>query len=282
MPRMLDSTMAPLALFLAAACVMVVGQAGRAAALEIIGHRGASHDAPENTLAAFRLAFERGADGVEGDFYLSADGHVVCIHDARTKRTSDADLSVAGSTLAELRQLDAGSWKHPRYAGEPVPTLAEVLEALPRGKRLFIEVKCGPEIVPMLRRDIEASGVSRRQLAIIAFDAEVIAASRKAMPQIKAHWLTGWKKPAGRTHYTPSPEKVLETLGRIHASGLDAQANAEVMTPELVGRLRDAGFEVHCWTVNDPKLARQMIRAGVQSITTDRPGWLGGQLDAAR
>ncbi|MDA1056051.1 MAG: glycerophosphodiester phosphodiesterase family protein, partial [Planctomycetota bacterium] len=77
----------------------------------IIAHRGGSHDAPENTLAAFRLAFEQGADGIEGDFYLTRDNRIVCIHDADTKRVADKTLVVAESSLAELKRLDVGSWK---------------------------------------------------------------------------------------------------------------------------------------------------------------------------
>ncbi|MFV2065815.1 MAG: glycerophosphodiester phosphodiesterase family protein, partial [Pirellulales bacterium] len=97
----------------------------------IVGHRGASHDAPENTLAAFQLAWQRGADGVEGDFYLTSDGHIVCIHDADTERVAGEKLIVAESTLADLRQLDVGAWKGERWRGEKIPTLEEVLATVP-------------------------------------------------------------------------------------------------------------------------------------------------------
>ncbi len=83
----------------------------------IVGHRGASHAAPENTLAAFDLAWQEGADGAEGDFRLTRDGRIVCIHDEDTERTAGKKLVVATTTLAELQQLDVGSWKDPRYAG---------------------------------------------------------------------------------------------------------------------------------------------------------------------
>ncbi|MDP6721144.1 MAG: glycerophosphodiester phosphodiesterase family protein, partial [Pirellulaceae bacterium] len=93
----------------------------------IVAHRGASYDAPENTLAAFRLAWRQGADGIEGDFYLTKDGQIVCIHDADTKRTAGVSRQVAKSTLAELRELDVGRWKDEEFAGERMPTLQQVL-----------------------------------------------------------------------------------------------------------------------------------------------------------
>src|SRR5689334_354029 len=107
----------------------------------VVAHRGASHEAPENTLAAFRLAWEQGADAIEGDFYLTRDREIVCIHDDNTKRTSGEDLSVAASTLAQLRRLDVGRWKDPKWKGERIPTLTEVLATIPAGKRIFIEIK---------------------------------------------------------------------------------------------------------------------------------------------
>src|SRR6185369_848081 len=88
----------------------------------LIAHRGASRDAPENTLAAFRLAWQQGADGIEADFRLTRDGRVVCLHDASTGRTAGVDLAVAEASLEELKRLDVGGWKGARWAGERIPT----------------------------------------------------------------------------------------------------------------------------------------------------------------
>ncbi len=112
----------------------------------IVGHRGASSDAPENTLAAFRLAFDQGADGIEGDFYVTADQQIVCIHDKDTKRTAGESLDVAKSTLHQLRQLEYGSWFHERFRGEPIPTFGDVIKLVPSGKWFVIELKSGPEL----------------------------------------------------------------------------------------------------------------------------------------
>ncbi|RMF37016.1 MAG: glycerophosphodiester phosphodiesterase, partial [Planctomycetota bacterium] len=96
-----------------------------ASAQKIIAHRGASFDFPENTLVAFRHAWEQGADGIEGDFYLTADGQIVCIHDPDTERTGGQQLMVEQSTLEQLRGLEYGSWKDRRFAGESIPTLED-------------------------------------------------------------------------------------------------------------------------------------------------------------
>lgn len=101
----------------------------------ITAHRGASYDAPENTLAAINLAWEQGADAIEADFYLTRDGQIVAFHDRTAKRTGGVDRAVESMTLAELKQLDVGSWKSAAFAGEPVPTFVEVLANIPAGKR---------------------------------------------------------------------------------------------------------------------------------------------------
>ena len=129
----------------------------RSDAVEIIGHRGASSEAPENTLASFRLAWAQHADAGELDIYLSKDGEVVVIHDATTRRVGKRSRRVVDQTLAELKQLDVGQWKGSKWAGERIPTLAEVLSTIPDGKRLFIEIKCGPEVIPPLVKVLETA-----------------------------------------------------------------------------------------------------------------------------
>ena len=137
-------------------------------ATEIVAHRGASFDAPENTLPAVRLAWEKNADAVEVDIHLSLDGKIVVIHDDNTKRTAAVDKLVSEQTLATLKKLDAGSWMDPQWKGTTIPTLEETIATVPAGKRLFIEIKCGVEVVPELERVIEESG-KRDQVVVIGF-----------------------------------------------------------------------------------------------------------------
>ena len=111
----------------------------------IVAHRGASHEAPENTLAAFKRAWALGCEAVELDVRVTADNQVVVIHDATTLRIGGVDRRVADQTLAELQQIEIGEWKHIKYKGERIPTLAQALATMPAGRTLFVEIKTGKE-----------------------------------------------------------------------------------------------------------------------------------------
>jgi glycerophosphoryl diester phosphodiesterase len=242
------------------------------AQLLIIGHRGASFDAPENTLASFKLAFEQNADGIEGDFYLTKDGRIVCIHDKRTKRTAGGvDLDVTSSTLEELRRLDFGAWKNPKYAGERIPTLEEVLAVVPAGKLLCIEIKCGPEILPALEETLSKSRVSGGQIRIISFNADVIAAAKQRLPRIKAHWISDYKQDKKTNQWSPTRETILKTLKGCRADGYNSQANFTFFDKGLVDRLKSMGLETQAWTVDKPADAKRLKEMGVFAITTNRP-----------
>ena len=239
----------------------------------IVAHRGASHEAPENTLAAFELAWKQDADAIEGDFYLTSDGEIVCIHDKTTGRVApdQPELTVETSTLEQLRQIDVGSWKDAKFAGERIPTLQEVLAVVQQGKRIFVEIKCGPEIVPVLRKQLTASGLRDEQIVIIAFNKAVVQACRQSMPQYKCNWLTGYKQKDEQAAWTPSRSEIITSLRQTNATGLGTQDNQEVIDRSFVDSVRDAGCEFHVWTVNDLDAARRLAALKVDSITTDRP-----------
>lgn len=236
----------------------------------LVAHRGASHDAPENTLPAFELAWEQGADAIEGDFHLTSDGRIVCIHDFDTQRVSGTKRIVKSSTLEELRTLDAGEWFHPKWKGVRIPTFQEVAATVPAGKNLYIEVKCGPEIVPELLREIQVSGLQDSQIAIISFNAPVIREMKEQAPQFKALWLTSFEKVSP---LKPSEDEVLATLREIKADGFSSRADAR-LTSEYINTLSNAGFEYHCWTVDAPEVARKFLKLGALSVTTNRPAFL--------
>jgi glycerophosphoryl diester phosphodiesterase len=244
----------------------------------IIGHRGASHDAPENTLAAFRLALAQGADGFEADFYLTVDNHVICFHDKDTERLCGKKLLVTQTPFDELRALDVGSWKGPRWKAEKMPTMKQVLEIVPEGKKIFIELKSGPEIIAPMAQLIESSSLSPDQIVIISFHADAIAAAKKRLPDIRAHWLSGYEEQQdGRL--TPTKEEVAATIRRIGADGFGSKAEPKHFDAAFIEHLRDSGCrEFHVWTVNEPPIARFYQQLGAWSITTDRPGWLREQL----
>jgi glycerophosphoryl diester phosphodiesterase len=242
--------------------------AGHAEEPLIVAHRGASRDAPENTIPAFQLAWEQGADAIEGDFHLSKDGEIVCFHDADTKRVAGTQLVVRQSTLAELKQLDVGATHGVAFNGTRIPTIAEVFATIPQGKKIFIEVKCGAEIIPTLLNEIDQSGLTQEQIVVISFNKQVIQQLKIKAPQYKASWLCSFNKQE-TGEITPALATVLKTLKQIQADGLSSNTAVPASVIEAVSQ---QGYEWHVWTINDLNTARRMQALGVLSITTDVPG----------
>ena len=156
-----------------------------ATAQNIVAHRGASYDAPENTVAAMKLAFEQGADGVEADFYLTSDGHIVCSHDKDTERTAGVKHVIVETPLEVLRKLDVGSWKNEKYRGERMPTFAEIAETIPSDKKFIIELKVGPEIVAPLKEALAKTDLEDDQILIICFNEKTVAECKKLLPELE-------------------------------------------------------------------------------------------------
>lgn len=265
-----------LILFVAAGCAISEPRGGPA----VVAHRGASHEAPENTLASVELAWREGADAAEVDIFLTRDGEIAVIHDETTKRTTRVDWMVASRTLAELRTLEAGSWKASRYAGERIPTLDEVLSAVPDGKQLLVEIKCGPEVIPRLRRAIEESGKQPEQVRIIGFGLETVRQVRLDLPRHRVCWLSSWKKDRKTGQWLTTVESLVAAARDAGVHGLSLRADGP-LDEEAVRQIREAGLEFHVWTVNDEELALRMAALGADSITTDRPAWLADLLARA-
>jgi glycerophosphoryl diester phosphodiesterase len=250
--------------------------ASPAPAVEIVAHRGASYDAPENTLAAHLLAWEQGADLVETDVHLTRDGELIVIHDKTTPRTTGRPGVVAELTLAELRGLDAGTWKDPRFRGERLPTLDEQLMRIPAGKRMLVELKVGPEVVPALARSLARCGATPAIVTLISFNAATLREIRRTLPSYRTLYLMGYKAPAPGDPKAKAPPRIEDVIVEARAAGftgLDLQYTWP-LTPADVARIRAAGLELHVWTVDDLDVARRWIGLGVASVTTNRPGWL--------
>lgn len=237
--------------------------------VELIAHRGESADAPENTLAAVKLAWERGVPSVEIDVHLTRDDSLAVIHDADTRRTTGVQRVVRESTLAELRALDAGRWKGARWADEPIPSLEDVLATVPENGRLFIEVKVGPEAIPAVARAIESSGKRPDQLAIISFQADAVAEAKRRLPEIDAFYLASFRQDSVTGRWTPGIDELIRTAREIGADGLDLSVRGPVYA-DFIRRVKDAGLGIYIWTVDDPAIAWSMILAGVEGITTNR------------
>ena len=250
-------------------------------AVEIVAHRGASFDAPENTLAAQRLAWKQNADAVETDLRLTKDGKILVIHDATVKRTAGGrDVQVVDLIFEEARTLDAGAWKGSQFRGEKLPSLDEQLAAIPTGKRLFIELKVGPEIVPELARTLARANVNERHVTIISFNFDTLREVRRVLPHLPTQFLVGYRSPeASKTDSKPQPslDEVVARAVTGGFTGLDLQ-HTWPLSPDDLKKIRDAGLELHVWTVDDPAIAQRWIGFGVKSITTNRPGWLREKL----
>lgn len=229
----------------------------------VIAHRGLSARAPENTLTAVRLAIAAGADMVEVDVTITADGHVICLHDATLDRTTDGRGPATGSTLAAIRRLDAGSWFAPRFAGEPVPTLDEVLE-LAEGRTLVnIEIKSeavGHGIVEGVAEAIRQRRALDR-VVVSSFSPEALRRMKLGHPEIATVSLLDRELHAGR-----DPLEIVQEVG---SRGLNL--SRKDVTPELVERCHRHGLPVGVYTVNSEREMRRLIRMGVDSIFTDRP-----------
>jgi len=255
--------------------LVVVCPLSMANAVEITAHRGASHLAPENTLAAVNLAWQLGADSVEIDIFRTVDGKIVAIHDQDTRRTAGVKLKVTDTPLDRLRKLDVGRWKGQGWAGQQIPTLEEILTTIPDGKRLLIEIKCGKEVMPELHRILAASGKSPEQVAVIAFDHHVLLAAKKAMPKLHVQWVVGTLPERDRLtrNIRVTVQEVIASCRHGRFDGLSVRRDSEI-DEDFVQQFHDAGLELHVWTVNSPEEAKKLVSLGVDAITTDRPGYM--------
>ncbi|MEO6245356.1 MAG: glycerophosphodiester phosphodiesterase [Opitutaceae bacterium] len=246
-------------------------------AVEIVAHRGASYDAPENTVASQELAWKHGADAAEFDVRRTKDGQLAIMHDATTKRTAGRDAKFAELTLAELRQLDAGTWKDAKFAGEKVPTLDEMLQHIAPGKRVVIHIYVGADSVPDLVAAIKRNKITPQQAAIISFDHAPLLAVKKALPSYQALWLANAPSSDPKKKKSPTLDELIRDCRAAGFDGLSFNQNWP-LEPDGVKKIKAAGLLMHVWTVDLPQIAQRWIDLGVDSITTNRAGWLREQL----
>lgn len=235
----------------------------------LVAHRGASGYAPENTMAAFRLALEMKVDGIELDVHMARDGSIVVIHDLTVDRTSNGRGRVGAMTLPELQSLDAGSWfnaafpkkARPEYAGQQIPTLHEVIELVRNRARLYIEMK-DPDLYPDSLESELLSIVRQHEMqdrvVFLSFNQRALRRMRELDPAIPIALLT--------SRLTGDPVKSALSL---HASGLAVLHKR--LTPALVEKVLGSGLSLIAWTVDSPKDLGRMIEAQVNSIITNYP-----------
>ncbi|MGW0390329.1 glycerophosphodiester phosphodiesterase [Streptomyces sp. NPDC003042] len=248
-----------------------------ARAVRVVAHRGASHEHPEHTLAAYRQAIADGADALECDVRLTADQRLVCVHDRRVERTSDGRGVVSGMTYEELRALDFGGWKGAAHAGARVLLFEDLLRealAAPRPVGLAVETKhptraggrLEAELVRMLRQYGLADGSTGR-VEVMSFSRGALTRLHRLAPGLPAVYLMERRirpvRPPYATHAGP---------------GIDL-VRAD---PGLVGRLKAKGLSVRVWTVDEPEDVDLCLRLGVDTIITNRPRAVREYVDTAR
>ena len=242
--------------------------------VRIIGHRGASDDAPENTISSIKEAFRQGADGVEVDVRITKDGKVICIHDKNTLRTTGLSLDINEAKYNELQELDAGSWKSSAWLNEPIPLLDEALEEVPADKEIFIEVKTGLEIIDPLILLIQSSKIQQKNISVISFNDQVIKKIKLCLPNITANLLVA---------FDPSynEEKLPQLLENIGADGVGVQ-NHPKLTRSFVEKIKNLNKNTHVWTVNEGDEAKEYSLMGLSSITTNKPSHIKDCLSASK
>ena len=239
----------------------------RAARPLVIAHRGASADAPENTIAAFELALEQGADAIELDIHLSRDSHPVVIHDFTLERTTDGAGPVGERTVRELKRLDAGGWRGPGFRGQRIQTLQEVLERFRDRARFWVEIKGGshvyPEIEERVVSTLEIYDVTERAL-VQSFDLAALTQVHAINPAILLGALVA--------------EPPLDAPALLKGPARAICPGAHLVNEAVLGRIRQAGLDCYVWTVNEATQMEELARWGVSGIITDRPGLLRSRL----
>lgn len=261
----------------------------------VAAHRGEETLAPENTMASFELAWKQGDPAIELDIHLTKDGQVVVCHDADTFRTSGNKEKVVlkDATLADIQKVDVGSFKGPQFAGQHCPTLKQVYDAMPPGTKCYTEIKSGIDVVPAFVDLYKASGKTPDQIIVISFHADALAASKKALPQLKHYLLASYKQDKATKEWPDHPgvEDWIAEAKKANADGLDLGANAG-LTEARCKQVIDAGLELHVWTnsplnkantsVDDPKVAAQYVAWGAKSVTTNRAALIRESLEKSK
>jgi glycerophosphoryl diester phosphodiesterase len=247
--------------------------AGRPGTPLVVAHRGNSAVAPQNTLAAFEAAWRAGAGSIELDVQLTADGEVVVIHDDTVDATTDGTGALAGLSLGDVRALDAGSWFSPAFAGQRVPTLAEVVDLLHTrpGVELLLEVKGSwtTEQVRKVTEPLRAAGLTDRVIGQ-SFWPETVAALGEADPALRRGLLV-----------LEAGADLLDRCADLGVVTCNPVGTLLLQQPDLVDRLHAAGLQVMVWTLNEPEHWEAAVRLGVDGIITDRPDRLVGWLAAS-
>lgn len=239
----------------------------------IFAHRGLSSEAPENTMAAFKLAKERSIPGIELDIHLTRDDKIVVIHDKTTARTvPGSKLVIAQSSWEELKGLDAGSWKAPGYAGERIPLLSELFEAHGRDFYFDIEIKnrehTDGQLEALLARLLDDFKMDADRVVVSSFNPLMLAKFKAACPRIPTAII-----------YCDDPELPwFLRRGEGRWIGKVDFLKPEHVIPTRMGMILNRAIgrrAVLPWTVDDPAVAQRMLALGCEGVISNTPHTLG-------
>ncbi|MBI6511841.1 glycerophosphoryl diester phosphodiesterase [Proteus sp. PR00174] len=232
--------------------------------MKIAAHRGFSGKAPENTLAAFKMAIDFGCEWIETDVQLTADYVPVLIHDKTVNRCTNGQGAVRFHTLDDLHHLDAGSWFSSLYQGEKIPSLRQGLQLIKRsGTKLNIELKTWPDddierLCLAVSDMIKSADIPNEQILFSSFDTQALIVMKRYLPFIRRGQL--WDE---------IPVNALEILKAI--DGFSVHCNYKYLTQEQAQWLKQAGYEIYCYTPNDPEEVKDFEQWGVDMLITDMP-----------
>jgi glycerophosphoryl diester phosphodiesterase len=229
----------------------------------VIAHRGFSGTAPENTIAAVRAAIEINADMVEIDVTMTADGHVIVIHDETLDRTTDGSGKVSDFTRAELQLLDAGAWFGPRFAGEPIPSLDSVLDEAEG--RILLNVEIKSEAVDRGIATKVAGAIQRQgmidQVVVSSFSPTALEQIHSKAPEIRTAVLYNTK-----FHQGQDAVDIVTALGATVFN-----IKRQRLTKTMLRRCAEHDIPIGIYTVNKPRRMRRLIKKGVNAMFTDHP-----------
>ena len=234
--------------------------------VKIIAHRGASENAPENTLSSISEAWAQSADGVEVDIRMTKDSELVCIHDNNTLRTAGNDAIVEETNFRKLREMDVGAWRGKEWMNELIPLLSEVMDLIHEDKKLFIEVKNGIQAVQPLGEILENYSELHKNISVVSFNEEVITQIKQKFPDIKVNLLIAFDRDPDI-----KSSDLLKKLKQRNIDGTGLQSHMQ-LTKAFIDPIMEANKEVHVWTVDQPEQAKHYKEMGLHSITTNIPG----------
>jgi glycerophosphoryl diester phosphodiesterase len=239
--------------------------------MKILAHRGASGDAPQNTIAAMKLAIEQNCDGIELDAQLTKDNEVVIYHDWDIKTHSNGEGEIGDFTLAELKQFDFGSYFSEEFKEEKIPTLDEILDIVPEEILLNIELKIKSyNDAPLAEKTAEILARRKRynNIVVSAFNHNNLTIFNKLLPQVEIAFLYGGT--------------IIDPINYMNSTNLDVASfnlHHDYVSKELIDELHAQNRKVYIWTVNSIKEAKLFMDMGVDGIITNYPEFMIEELN---